>query len=114
MGLKHTANFHAPQHKLSLACMVFKCSHLNTLKLNFGDAIINEEGKDISEVWRQSKRSGTWSRQYSSKLKLSTVNVMSFHCRGVIRPPEVSRAKFLMDRLGKSATFLYLISNPHF
>lgn len=61
----------------------------------------------------QSKKSGKCSWQYSSKLKLSTVKVISFHRRGVVRPCGVSRAKFSMDRLGNSATLLYLISDPH-
>lgn len=66
---------------------------------------VNEK-EDILQVWPQSKRSRSRSWQYSSKLKFSTVNVMSFHRRGVVRHSGVSRAKLSMDRLGNNATFL--------
>lgn len=119
MGLKHTANFQALQQKLLLACMegIFKSMFIfKHLKINIGDTITDKrvtKKKRILLVTPQSKRSWMCSRQYSSKLNSSTVNVMSFHCRGVARTPEISRAKLPMDRLGNSATFLYFISDPH-
>lgn len=60
----------------------------------------------------QSRRSGKFSSQYSTKLKCSTVKVTSFHFFAVVLPSGVSRAKCLMAIFGSRARFLYFISNP--
>lgn len=121
VSLKRKAIFQAPLIvKLLPARMqgIFKTTFtVKDPKINYGDTTHRQEsyleGEKILLVPPQSNKSGQCSWQYSSKLKLSTVKVMSLHRRGVVRPCGVSSAKLSMDRLGNSATLLYLISDPH-
>ncbi len=97
---------------ISNSVMMIYIKELWNEKSDINCHMMGEKTTRIVLLVSQSKMSGKWSWQYSSKLKSSTVKVTSFHFFGVFVPSGVFKAKFLMARLGSRAIFLYLISNP--